>query len=442
MSIVKSKRFLHGAKVSHFKNTHETPTVDLPLPERLSVPMIQHMGAACEPIVKVGDRVYLGQKIGESPASFSAPVHAGASGTVVEISDFNTSFGASCKQVVIQTDGTQTLDPSIHPPQVSSREEFLQAVRESGAVGLGGAGFPTHVKLNYKDIDRVHTLVVNVAECEPYITSDYRACLEDTADIAKGVRAVKKYLGIEKVFIGVESNKPGAIKALDQVFEPTENVTVVELKSLYPQGAEKSIIYATTGITVGQGMLPADCGVIVMNVTTLSFIGQFLTDGIPLVSRRITVDGDIVEHPKNLRVPLGAPIQAVLDFCGADAAKAGKILMGGPMMGTPIFDTSAPIIKNNNAIVLLSPAASTASPTTSCIRCGKCIAVCPMRLMPAKLEKAYDKRNIENLKALSVDLCINCGCCTYICPAKRHLAQKNQLAKQLVKAQAKEANAK
>lgn len=433
MAIINSKRNLPGVKPGHFKNTNDCQTVDFPIPERLVVPMVMHMGASCEPLVKKGDTVLVGQKIGESTAAFSAPIHASCSGVVEEITDYYTTMGNTCKAVIIKTDGTQTMDSSVQPPVVTNKDEFLAAIRESGLVGLGGAGFPTHLKLSYKDIDRVNTLVINAAECEPYITADYRECLENTENIVDGVRAVKQYLGIRKVFIGIESNKPKAIEQLDQAFEPVDDVTVVRLKSLYPQGAEKSIVYATSGIVVEKGKLPADCGVLVMNVSSVGFIGKYLKDGVPLISKRITVDGDFVKEPANLRVPIGTPIADVLAHFRIAEGDCGKILMGGPMMGTPVFSADAPVIKNNNALTLLSHKASIEPPTTACIRCGKCIGVCPVSLMPAKLEKAYDKRDKKVLEQLNVNLCINCGCCSYICPAHRHLAQKNQLSKLLLK---------
>lgn len=437
MAIINSKRNLPGVKPGHFKKTNDCETVDFPVPERLVVPMVMHMGAPCEPLVKKGDPVLVGQKIGESQAAFSAPIHASCSGVVEEISDYYTTMGSCCKAVVIKTDGEQTMDPAIRKPEIGSKADFIAAIKESGLVGLGGAGFPTFMKLDYKDIDRVHTLVINAAECEPYITADYRECLENTENIVAGVRLVKRYLGIDKVYIGVESNKPRAIELLDKAFDPADNVTVVRLKSLYPQGAEKSIIYATSGIVVEKGKLPADCGAIVLNVSTTGFIGKYMQDGIPLISKRITVDGDFVTQPKNLRVPIGTPIADVLQYCGIPEEDCGKILMGGPMMGTPVFSTEAAIIKNNNAVTVLSHRASMEPPTTACIRCSKCIGVCPVSLMPAKLERAYDKRDTKVLAELSVDLCINCGCCSFICPAHRHLAQKNQLAKQLMREKAK-----
>lgn len=436
MPIIKSKRNLSGAHVSHWKNTKDFETISLDIPSVVKIPMLQHMGAVCSPLVKKGDQVFVGQKIGGSEENFSVPIHASCSGIVTDIIDYNTTNGAECKAIIIETDGKQTIDETIQPPAIQTKEDFITAIKNSGLVGLGGAGFPTFMKLAYKDIDRVTRLVVNAAECEPYITADYRECLENTQNIISGIRAVQKFLNIPEVYIGVEDNKPEAIRVLGDAFSDDNNVKVVRLKTIYPQGAEKSIIYATTGVVVEQNKLPADCGVIVLNVSTIGFIGNYLQTGMPLVEKRITIDGDMVTHPQNLRVPIGTPIQDILDFCQI-SNDYGKVLMGGPMMGIPVLSTTYPIIKNNNAIIVLSKKASTPPITTACIRCGKCVGVCPMKLMPAKLEKAYDNHNVDLLNELGISLCINCGCCTYICPAKRHLAQKNQLAKVLVRNKAK-----
>jgi len=433
MAIVKAKRRLAGAHIPHHKNTEQMETQQCPIPERVVIPMLQHMGAPCDPLVKKGDPVLVGQKIGDSSQAFSVPIHASCSGTVAEITEYRNVLGVSCKAVVLDTDGGQKIDPSVCPPDVHDRESFLAAVRESGLVGLGGAGFPAHIKLGYKDIDRVDKLVINAAECEPYITADYRACLEDTHAIADGVRAVCQYLDIHEVYIGIENNKPLAMEKLDEAFSDEDHVTVVSLKSLYPQGAEKSIIYATCGIVLPRGKLPADCGVLVMNVSSVAHIGRYLKTGMPLVSKRLTVDGDAVLHPANLMVPIGTPIRALLDFCGVPEDSYDKVLMGGPMMGTAVESVDLPVVKNNNAILAFKEKSAQLPVTTACIRCGKCIGICPMKLMPARLEKAYDTRNPELLQKLSVDLCISCGCCSFICPAKRHLAQKNQLGKVLLK---------
>ncbi len=433
MAIIKSRKALPGVHLKHYKNTSELSTVSLPLPQVVRIPMQQHMGQEAIPTVSAGDTVYVGQKIGDSTAPMGVPMHSSVSGTVKKIEEDLTSGGRFVKTVVIETDGKQTPWPELAPPQVSNREEFIAAVRESGLSGLGGAGFPTHLKLAYKDIDRVDTLIINVAECEPYITSDYRECIEHPQEIADGIKLVMSYLSLTKCVIGIEQNKPKAIALLSEVTDSMNGVSVMPLKNRYPQGAEKVLIYSATGKVVEEGQLPADCGVIVMNVSTVSALSQYFKTGMPLVSRRLTVDGDAVSQPKNIEVPLGASIREVLAFCGCNPEDCKEILMGGPMMGVSVPDVDLPIIKNNNAILAFKTSQMSYTKTTACIRCGKCTRVCPVKLMPAALERAYDNRNSEALKNLRVNLCINCGCCSYICPAKRDLAAKNQLAKAMLR---------
>lgn len=436
MSVLKSRKSLHGVAVPHRKNTENQSSVPFREGKELVIPMQQHMGVPCTPLVKAGDQVKVGQKIGDSEEFFSVPIHASCSGTVKKVADFQTTAGEKVKAVVIENDLQYQMDESLKKPEITDKQSFLKAVRESGLVGLGGAGFPAHVKLAYKDADRITKLVINGAECEPYITSDFRECMENTDHVLAGIRAVCQYLEIADVYLGIESNKPQALALFSEKTAGDPHFHVVELKQLYPQGAEKSIIYATTGITVKAGKLPADCGVLVMNVSSVGFLGGYLSDGCPLVSRRITVDGDAVEHPKNLVVPIGTSIRDVLDFCGRKG-ELKKVLMGGPMMGIAVRDLDTPVIKNNNAILAFSFNEIEEEKTTACIRCGRCVSACPMNLMPAQLEKAYDKRDSQALSSLRVDLCINCGCCSYVCPARRQLAQKNQLAKAFLKNQGK-----
>ena len=405
----------------------------MPVPSTVTIPMSMHIGAPCEPLVKMGDLVKVGQKIGESNAPFSAPIHASVSGKVKQVTEFRNALGMVSKAVVIESDGEQAISEEVKVPVVNSREEFIAAVKESGVVGLGGAGFPTHIKLNPKNLDQIDTLVINAAECEPYITSDYRECMESPEDIIEGINVVKKWLNIKNAYIGIESNKPASIKLLGELSEKHEGIDVVELKAQYPQGAEKVIIYSTTGRIVNDGQLPADAGVIVLNVTTVSFIAKYLKTGMPLVSKRLTVDGTGANKGMNVIVPLGTPIKDVFEFCGGLKADCKKILMGGPMMGIAVPDLEQPIVKNNNAIIALNEKDATPAEETDCIRCGKCVYACPLNLMPAALEKAYDARNAESLVAHDVNLCMNCGCCSYVCPAKRNLAQKNQLAKAFVR---------
>lgn len=430
---IKSTKSLRGIFVKHLKNTAEEKTVSMPVPSTVTIPMSMHIGAPCEPLVKMGDLVKVGQKIGESNAPFSAPIHASVSGKVKQVTEFRNALGMVSKAVVIEADGEQAISEDIKVPVINSREDFINAVKESGVVGLGGAGFPTHIKLNPKNLDQIDTLVINAAECEPYITSDYRECMESPEDIIEGINVVKKWLNIKNAYIGIESNKPASIKLLGELSEKHEGIDVVELKAQYPQGAEKVIIYSTTGRIVNDGQLPADAGVVVLNVTTVSFIAKYLKTGMPLVSKRLTVDGSGANKGMNVIVPLGTAIKDVFEFCGGLKADCKKILMGGPMMGIAVPDLEQPIVKNNNAIIALNEKDATPAEETNCIKCGKCVYACPLNLMPAALEKAYDARNAESLVANDVNLCMNCGCCSYVCPAKRNLAQKNQLAKIFVR---------
>lgn len=430
---IKSTKSLRGIFVKHLKNTAEEKTVSMPIPSTVTIPMSMHIGAPCEPLVKMGDLVKVGQKIGESNAPFSAPIHASVSGKVKQITEFRNALGMVSKAVVIEADGEQAISEEVKVPVINSREDFINAVKESGLVGLGGAGFPTHIKLNPKNLEQIDTLVINAAECEPYITSDYRECMESPEDIIEGINVVKKWLNIKNAYIGIESNKPASIKLLSELSEKHEGIDVVELKAQYPQGAEKVIIYSTTGRVINDGQLPADAGVIVLNVTTVSFIAKYLKTGMPLVSKRLTVDGTGANKGMNVIVPLGTAIKDVFEFCGGLKADCKKVLMGGPMMGIAVPDLDQPIVKNNNAIIALNEKDATPAEETDCIRCGKCVYACPLNLMPAALEKAYDARNAESLVAHDVNLCMNCGCCSYVCPAKRNLAQKNQLAKMFVR---------
>lgn len=433
MAIIKSKKRLPGIHPAYHKHTMDMETAMLPVPATVSIPMLQHIGVEAVPVVKPGERVLVGQKIGDSDAPMCVPVHASVSGTVKQIGNMLTSGGKNVKTVVIEADGQQELFSAPAPVRADSREAFLQAVRESGLVGLGGAGFPTHVKLAYKDTAKVDTLIVNGAECEPYITSDYRECIEHPSDIADGIKLVMHHLGLTRCIIGIEKNKPDAIALLSKQTDQIGGVSVMPLKSLYPQGAEKVLIYCATGKILEEGQLPADCGAVVLNVSTVAELARYFRTGMPLVSRRLTIDGDAAGRPGNVMVPVGTPVRTVLEFCNTDLERCRELLMGGPMMGIAVADPDMPVVKNNNAILAFSRPQVSYSKTTACIRCGKCVRVCPVGLMPAGLERAYDNRNLPMLRKMKVNLCINCGCCSYVCPAKRDLAAKNQLAKQIIR---------
>lgn len=419
---------LKGIKLKHRKNTENCATVDFPIPKKVRIPMSMNMGAACQPLVKVGDEVKVGQKIGDTDVPFSVPVHSGVSGKVTAVSDYRTAMGAVCKIVEIATDGQQTVSEEVRPPEVNDKESFLKAVRESGACGLGGAGFPTHIKLNPKT--PIDTLIINGAECEPYITADYREMMECPDDVIGGVNLIKDMLGIKNAKLAIEANKPEAIKNFEEMAKNDDTIDIITLPSVYPQGAEKIIIYNSTGVVVKEGELPADGGVIVINISTVAFLYRYMQDGMPLVKRRITVDGNAVGEPKNVSAVIGTPFREILEFCKTDMDAMIKLIGGGPMMGMSIPDVEMPVVKTSNALLAIK--SYDVSKTTNCIRCGRCVRVCPMELVPADIDRAYRIRNIDELKKLNVLLCMNCGSCTYVCPANRKLAETNQLAKALI----------
>lgn len=428
-----------GLRLPHFKHSAESATELLPCPEKVTIPMQQHIGAPCKPIVKKGDRVYVGTPIGESEQAFSAPIHASISGTVQEIRPFLLTGGATCEAVVIQSDGLMEPDPSLAPFPVETAADLVEAARASGLVGLGGAGFPAHIKLSPKGDVPIDTLIINAAECEPYITADYRECIENTEDILNAVYLIKTLMGIRRVVIAVEDNKPKAFDALLAVAadrRDTDNsVRVMRLKSHYPQGAEKVLIYSATGRRLPLGKLPADVGCLVMNVTSAAFLYRYITTGMPLVAKRITVDGNCLSAPRNLMVPIGTPIADIVAHCGGYTKQPAKILYGGPMMGIAVLNAEMPVLKYNNALLFLDRLAAEEKPELACIRCGRCARACPMRLMPMEIENAYRKNDPAAAEQLGVMYCIECGCCAYACPSKRRLTQTMRLTKAQVKKQ-------
>lgn len=425
---------LNGVKVPHSKNTAEMETVKMPVPDKVVIPMKQHMGRECTPTVKLTDLVKVGQIIGDTDAFIGAPIHSSVSGKVTKIDEIIGTDGNLIKAVEITTDKLQEIDESVKVPEVTDLQSFAAAIRASGLVGLGGAGFPTHVKLMPKNLDEVTTLLVNGAECEPYITADNRAMLEDTDDIVEGIKLVKKYMNLSTVIIGIEDNKPQAIAKLQAAVADIEGASVKALKAQYPQGGEKVLIYECTGKIVPEGKLPSDVGCVVMNVSSIAFVAKYMRTGMPLITKRLTVDGDAIAEPKNVEVAIGTSFSDVIDFCGGFKTEPKKIIMGGPMMGFAVPTINYPVLKNNNAILAFSAAktAEAEKPETSCIRCARCVNACPFSLMPAAIEKAYKAGNVDALKALKVNLCMECGCCAYVCPAKRNLVSVNRLAKKMI----------
>ena len=431
------KKVRGGVKVAHHKNTAELEVVRIPTPSKVVIPMQQHIGAPCEPVVKVGDEVAVGQLIGDSDKFVSAPIHASVSGTVTAIGDIKMPNGSVSKAVTIESDGEMRLWEGIKPPKVDTREDLIKAVRDSGLVGLGGAGFPTHVKLNFPPDKNIDTLVVNAAECEPYITVDYRECMENSWDILSGVYALKELLGFKQVIIAAEDNKPEAFKVLGKIADHDadidDSVKLMVLESKYPQGAEKMMVQSATGRRVPPGKLPADVGCVVMNVASVAFISRYLKTGKPLVSRSLTVDGSAIAAPKNVRVPVGTDIGEIIDFCGGFKGEPCKILTGGPMMGLAIVGTDLPVLKQNNAILAFTSDDAVLKPETDCIRCGRCVAACPMSLMPTNIVKAAKIKDVDALKRAGVTVCMECGSCAFACPAGKPLVQHMRLAKAILR---------
>ena len=412
----------------------------MPSPESVTLPVSMHIGKPARVSVKVGDEVLVGSLVAEQDGVISSPVYASVSGKVTKIADMTMTNGAHQPCVVIASDGQMTPDPAIAPPTVNSREELIEAIRKSGIVGLGGAGFPTYVKFN-ADPSLVEALVINGAECEPYITSDTVTMVNRVDDIETALRAIKKFIGIPRVIIGIEKNKPKAIDAMRELAGRLEGVEVKVLPSLYPQGGEKVLVYHTLGKIIPMGKLPLDVGCIVANVTTIATIGCYLKTGMPLVEKCVTVDGGAVAEPKNVIVPIGTSMADVFAFCGGFKHEPAKLLYGGPMMGIAVNDPSAPILKNTNAILALKKKEAKLPKTTACIRCGACTNHCPFGLNPSELARAYEFKDAALLDELKVNLCMECGCCSFVCPANRPLVQSNKLGKVLVReAKAKEAN--
>lgn len=406
-----------------------------PAPDIVVIPMQQHIGAPCKPLVKKGDLVKVGQKIGDNQG-LCVPVHASVSGKVKSVEMKAHTSGTTVMSVVIENDHEDTLCEDIQPrtqEQVDALtpEELCSIIREGGIVGMGGATFPTHVKLS-GGIGKVDTVIVNAGECEPYITSDDRLCREQPEKLISGLKIIMKIFGLKEGHIGIEDNKPEAAKALRACLAASDGIHVDVLPAKYPQGAEKQLIYAITGREVPSGGLPAAVGCAVFNAATCKAIHDVVYDGMPLIRRIVTVSGDIVMEPRNLLVPIGTSFNDLLDACG-HSENPYKVLSGGPMMGAAQYDLSVPTIKGVNAVTVLGRKNEFAVEDPHCLRCGKCIDACPMHLMPVLMYKALQSNDVEEMKAVNMMDCIECGCCAYTCPASVPLVLGFKVGKQMIR---------
>ena len=402
-----------------------------PEPEEVVIPLSMHAGAPANPVVQVGDTVKVGQKIGEAAGFISAPVHSSVSGTVVAIEDHGHATRGTCLSVVIKSDGKDTLDESVKPNKSLEEltpDEIVEIVKEAGIVGMGGAGFPTSVKL--KPAKPVDTILLNGCECEPLLTADHRVLLEYADDVIYGLKAIIKAVGAEKGVIVIEDNKPDAIELMKEKTAAIDNIEVVEAKTKYPQGAEKMLIKRVTGRKVPSGGLPADVGCVVSNISTTKAISDAIQKGMPLVERVVTVTGERLKNPGNFIVKIGTNTQELIDYCGGLVGDDITIKAGGPMMGFVLSDTNVPIMKGSNGIIAVETDHTKEQP---CIKCGRCMDVCPMELSPLYFAKFADEENWQGMKDKNVMDCIECRCCEYICSSKIPLVTKIKAGKNAVR---------
>jgi len=429
------------------KTTAALATRELPLPKRLTISLAMHLGAPAKPIVEVGDTVAFGQRIADPGGFVSAAVHAPAAGKIIAIENAVTPTGRMAPAIIIETGGrtSSCADGGRLSPAAAAHEDvrppdwLLARIADAGIVGMGGAGFPTHVKLSPPPEKPIDTLILNGAECEPYITSDDRLMREHAADIWTGCRIIRKILNAKTVRIAIEDNKPEAIDAMNAALaaSPETDAQVVVLPTGYPQGAEKQQIFAITGRKVPTGGLPMDVGCVVENVATAFAIFEAVVRGLPLTRRVITVTGDAVAKPANLLVPNGTPFSELIAFCGGAKQELCKLISGGPMMGFAQADDTAATGKTTSGLLLLSEARARCFTSQPCISCGRCIEACPMRLMPSELSLCIEADDIRGAEALYVMDCYECGACAFVCPARRPLAQHFRRAKAAIAARKK-----
>lgn len=424
--------FKGGIHPPHSKKSTEALAVITAVePKMVFIPMRQHIGAPCDPIVKKGDLVKKGQVIGEASAFISTYVHASVSGTVVDVKPVDV-LGGQEMCVIIESDGQDEWHESVAPkgnPKDLSVEELLKIIKEAGIVGMGGAGFPTHIKLTPPKEKGIDTLIINGAECEPYLTADHRLMLETPEKIISGVEIMMKVLGVNKAYIGIEDNKMDAIEKVKQAAAKNGSIEVVALHAKYPQGAEKQLIYACTGRMVPSGGLPMDAQAVVNNVATAAAISDAVLLGRPLIERICTITGSAVSSPKNLKIKNGTVLKEIVEQCGGLKVDAGKIILGGPMMGLASHTLEIPSTKTTSGILIMTEAEAAPKEPGNCIKCNKCVSICPAFLQPLYMSAYSLKSDYEGAEKFKVMDCIECGSCSFICPANRPLLPSIRVAK-------------
>lgn len=437
---MKRKTFKGGAHPYDGKKMSRDCPIEILNPgDTLVYPLSQHIGAMAKPLVKAGDRVLVGQKIAEKGGFISANIHSSVSGTVKAIEKRLVATGGMVDSIIVENDGMYEEAAPIFSgnPDELSKDEIIKIIEEAGIVGMGGAGFPTNVKLSPKNADIIDSIIVNGAECEPYLTSDYRRMVEQTDKLVKGLKIVLKIFPDAKGYFGIEDNKPEAIEALLKATENEDRIEVVPLKTKYPQGGERSMIYAVTGRKINSKMLPADVGCIVHNVDTIYAIYNAVYNGKPLIERIVTITGDAVRTPKNFQVRIGTSFRELIDAAGGFTTEPEKIISGGPMMGFSFFNIDVPVVKGSSSLLAFIKDDVSHEEPSACIRCGRCAAACPEHLLPMKLAALADQNEPEEFKKLGGMECVECGCCSYVCPAKRQVTQSVRSMKKLIIASAR-----
>ncbi len=428
-----AKTFRGGVRMDEHKNTEKSCIEKLPAPKCVHIPMSQHIGAHCKPLVKVGDTVDKGQLIGSGDSGLFCPIHASVSGKVTAIAETKMASGASVTEIVIENDFEDRLDPSIKPFEKklidTEPSEIIEIVKNAGISGMGGATFPTFAKIS-SALGKVDTIIINCAECEPFITANHRLLLENPASVINGLKILLRTFGLREGIIAVEDNKPDAVKRLNELLKGSRLIRVEVLKTKYPQGDERQLIYALTDRELPAGKLPADVGCVVFNAETCSAIFNAFATGMPLIERVVTVDGDCVATPKNLLVPIGTPYSDLIEYCGGLKKTPWKLINGGPMMGSAQWNINAPVTKGTSAILVFSDAYDKKYEIDPCcIRCGRCVRGCPMHLMPNYLAAFSSHGMLESAEKFDIMSCVECGTCSYNCPGNMPIVQLIRAAK-------------